>query len=95
MEPNYEKLMNDLQEYGEDAALNLLYRMYADMEVRDNGEIKAKLDGMNAILEKLPLREYDEILYLTVGLCDEHEKRGFLTGVRVGAKLMRELQGGE
>lgn len=92
MEPNYEKLMNDLQEYGEDAALNLLHRLYADLELRDNREIKSRLEQLNNILEKLPLREYDEVFYLMVVLCDEHEKRGFLGGVRIGAKLMQELR---
>ena len=92
MEPNYEKLMNDLQEYGEDAALNLLHRLYADLELRDNREIKSRLEQLNNILEKLPLREYDEVFYLMVALCDEHEKRGFLGGVRIGAKLMQELR---
>lgn len=91
MEPNYEKLKHDLSEYGEDTALNLLYRQYQDLEVRDRTGIRVKLAKVNHIIEKLPLQDNDAVFYLMVELCDEHEKRGFLGGVRIGAKLMQEL----
>ena len=55
-------------------------------------DLNRRLEQLNNILEKLPLREYDEVFYLMVALCDEHEKRGFLGGVRIGAKLMQELR---
>ena len=91
MAPNYEKLRRDLSEYGEDAALNLLYRQYMELNVMDKTGIKIKLAKVNHILEKLPLRDNDELFCLTAVLCDEHEKRGFLNGIRIGAKLMQEL----
>ena len=95
MTPNYEKLKCDLSEYGEDAALNLLYQQYQDLEIRDKTSIKIQLETVNYILEKLSLRDNDEVIYLMASLCDEHEKRGFLNGVRIGAKLMQELNAEE
>ena len=91
MTPNYEKLKHDLMEYGEDAALNLLYRQYQGLEVRDTTAIQIKLAKSNHILEKLPLRDNDAVFYLTAALCDEYEKKGFMGGIRIGAKLMQEL----
>lgn len=92
MEPNYEKLWQDLCEYGDDAVLNLLYEQYLEMELLDRRGIQTNLVPLNDILEKLPLRDNDEVFNLTVRLCEEHEKRGFLSGVRIGAKLMQELK---
>jgi len=46
---------------------------------------------LDNILDKLSLEDNDAVNYLTLALCDEHEKRGFLGGVRIGAKLMQEL----
>ena len=93
MKPNYEKLRHDLCEYGDDAALNLLYEQYQELELPDRRGILDDLVPLNDILEKLPLQDNDEVFNLTVRLCEEHEKRGFFSGIRIGAKLMQELNG--
>ena len=91
MEVNYEKLKWDLSEYEQDTALLLLYQQYVDMEVEDRGKLRDVLSDLNGILEKLTLRECDRVFYLVFDLCEESEKRGFLSGLRIGAKLMQEL----
>ena len=91
MKTGFEKLKQDLSEYGQDAALLLLYRQYMDMELEDRGKILETLSEVNCILDKLPLQECDRMFCLIFGLCEEHEKRGFLSGVRIGAKLTQEL----
>ena len=92
MEPNYEKLINDLRDYGQDAALNMLFYMYQDFCSIDKNGILENMRQLNHILDKLPLRDNDAVSNLTLTLCQEYEKRGFLGGVRIGAKLMQELE---
>jgi len=95
MNANYEKLINDLRDYGQDAMLNLLFIMYQDFCSLDKNEILENLKQLNGILNKLPLADNDAVSDLTIALCTEHEKRGFLGGVRMGAKLMQELNAEE
>ena len=39
----------------------------------------------------LPLREYDEILYIVSDLCLEHSRLAFMEGLKVGILLTQEL----
>lgn len=38
-----------------------------------------------------PLQEIDEIIYAVCTLCRDHEKAGFVEGVKVGMGLAREV----
>ena len=40
----------------------------------------------------LPLRDYDEILYIVSDLCTEHGRLAFLEGLKIGMLLMQEIQ---
>jgi hypothetical protein len=46
-----------------------------------------------ALREKvnLPLREYDEVLYIVSDLCLEHGRQAFLEGLKVGMLLVQEM----
>jgi hypothetical protein len=37
------------------------------------------------------LKEIDEIIYAVCSLCREHEKAGFIVGVKIGMSLAKEL----
>ena len=39
----------------------------------------------------MPLREMDKIIYPICKLCRDHEKAGFIEGIRVGIRLLKEL----
>ena len=39
----------------------------------------------------LPLREYDEVLYVVSDLCLEYGRQSFMEGLKVGMLLMQEL----
>ena len=91
MNKNYEKLINDLQDYGQDAMLNLLFITYQDFCSLDKNGILENMKQLDDILDKLSLKDNDAVYNLTIALCTEHEKWGFLGGVRMGAKLMQEM----
>jgi hypothetical protein len=40
----------------------------------------------------MELREMDKIIYPVCKLCRDHEKAGFIEGIRVGIMLAKELE---
>jgi len=49
-----------------------------------NNELYRQMNGMS-------LREMDKIIYPVCKLCRDHEKAGFVEGVKIGIKLLKEL----
>ena len=39
----------------------------------------------------LPLREYDEVLYIVSDLCLEHGRQAFSEGLKIGMLMMQEM----
>jgi len=53
-----------------------------------------KINGCYTSLREkvnLPLRDYDEILYIVSDLCTEHGRLAFMEGLKVGVLLMQEI----
>ena len=71
--------------------LDLLYDAYNDTTGMDNEEIKADFEELYRIMNGKPLQEIDEIIYAVCTLCRDHEKAGFIEGVKVGIGLGQEL----
>ena len=71
--------------------LDLLYDAYNDTTGMDNEEIKADFEKLYQLMNGKPLQEIDEIIYAVCTLCRDHEKAGFVEGVKVGMSLAREL----
>ena len=71
--------------------LDLLYDAYNDTTGMDNEAIKADFEKLYQLMNGKPLQEIDEIIYTVCTLCRDHEKAGFVEGVRVGVRLEREL----
>ena len=57
----------------------------------DNAAIKADFEELYRLMNGKPLKEIDEIIYAVCTLCRDHEKAGFIEGVRIGSKLYREM----
>ena len=53
-------------------------------------EIKADFQALYEDMNGMPLREMDRIVYLVCTLCRDHQKSGFVGGVRVGFQLCLE-----
>ena len=71
--------------------LDLLYDAYNDTTGMDNEAIKADFERLDEIINGKPLKEIDEIIYAVCTLSRDHEKAGFVEGVKVGMSLAREL----
>ena len=71
--------------------LDLLFDAYNDTTGMDNEEIKADFERLYQLMNGKPLQEVDEIIYAVCTLCRDHEKAGFIEGVRVGTNLDKEL----
>ena len=71
--------------------LELLYDAYNDTTGMDNEEIKADFERLYQLMNGKPLQEVDEIIYAVCTLCRDHEKAGFIEGVKVGIGLGQEL----
>ena len=71
--------------------LDLLFDAYNDTAGMDNEEIKADFERLYQLMNGKPLQEIDEIIYAVCTLCRDHEKAGFVEGVKVGIGLGQEL----
>ena len=71
--------------------LDLLYEAYNDTTGMDNEAIKADFEKLYQLMNGKPLQEVDEIIYAVCTLCRDHEKAGFIEGVKVGIGLGQEL----
>lgn len=71
--------------------LDLLYDAYNDTTGLDNAAIKAHFEELYQLMNGKPLNEIDEIIYAVCTLCRDHEKAGFIKGIRLGIQLKQEL----
>ena len=76
-----------------DSVLGLLYECYNENHPYDNEEIKADFNTLYFAMNGMPLREMDKVIYPVCKLCRDHEKSGFIEGIRLGVLLAQELTG--
>ena len=74
-----------------ESILELLYDAYNDTTGMDNATIKADFEELYQLMNGKSLQEIDEIIYAVCTLCRDHEKAGFIEGVKVGIGLGQEL----
>lgn len=74
-----------------ESVLTLLYEAYSDNNRMDNAQIKADFKELYRRLEGMDLREMDQILDPVCILCRDHERAGFVDGIKIGIKLEHEL----
>lgn len=71
--------------------LEMLFDAYNDTTGMDNEAIKADFERLYQLMNGKPLQEIDEIIYAVCTLCRDHEKAGFVEGVKVGIGLAQKL----
>ena len=71
--------------------LEMLFDAYNDTTGMDNEAIKADFERLYQLMNGKPLQEIDEIIYAVCTLCRDHERAGFVEGVKVGIGLGQEL----
>ena len=78
--------------YGDaDSVLELLYECFNENNPYDNEQIKADFEELYRQMNGMPLREMDKIIYPVCKLCRDHERSGFVEGIKIGVRLRTEL----
>ena len=75
-----------------DSVLAFLYEAYAQMNPMEDAQIKADFDALYQAMNGMELREMDWIIYPVCTLSHDHEKGGFVEGIKMGVHLVRELE---
>ena len=84
---------NNPPQYGDGTSvLTMLYEAYAEANPMDDGRLKQDFNDLYQLMNGMPLREMDRIIYPVCTLCRDHQRSGFMDGVRVGVKLKQELE---
>ena len=73
------------------SALALLYEAYNEVNPMDNAQIKKDFNELYQAMNGMELREMDKIIYPVCTLCRDHQRSGFVEGVKVGIQLQMEL----
>lgn len=82
--PNYGD--SDIQ-----SILEMLWNTYCQHNQMDSEQIKNGFAELYSHIKHLPLSDVDGVNDIVCSLCWEHEKAGFVEGVKVGIHLGQEL----
>ena len=74
-----------------ESVLTLLYEAYADCNKMDDGTIKEDFNELYRQMNGMQLRDMDKIIYPVCTLCRDHQRSGFVEGIKVGVQLREEL----
>ena len=74
-----------------ESVLNMLYECHNEHNPYDNEQIKADFNELYQQMNGMSLQEMDKIIYPVCKLCRDHEKSGFVEGIRIGITLHHEL----
>ena len=74
-----------------DSVLSLLYEAYSEYNRLDDDRIKADFNELYRQMNGMDLREMDHILDPVCSLCRDHERVGFIEGIRMGIRIKEEL----
>ena len=96
MEKFFETLKRHIAEhppnFGDgESVLTMLYECHNENNPYDNEQIKADFHALYEKMNGMPLREMDKIIYPVCKLCRDHERAGFIEGIRIGVLLAQEV----
>ena len=78
--------------YGDaDSVLGLLYECFNENNPYDNEQIREDFNELYQQMNGMPLREMDQIVYPVCKLCRDHERAGFVEGIKLGIRLANEI----
>ena len=84
-------LSDELNLGDSNTVLGMLYECYNENHPYDNGEIKADFNELYQQMNGMSLRDMDKVIHPVCKLCRDHEKAGFMEGIKVGIRLQEEL----
>ena len=96
MNSYFEKLKAYIQSkppnYGDgESVLTMLYECHNESNPYDNEQIKEDFNELYRLMNGMELREMDRIIYPVCRLCRDHERAGFIEGIKIGVLLQAEL----
>ena len=74
-----------------ESILEVLFDVYNESSGFDNAAIKADFEELYQLMNGKSMKEIDEIIYVVCTLCRDHERVGFVEGIKVGLSLTKEL----
>jgi len=74
-----------------ESVLTLLYEAYSECNQLDDTQIKADFNELYRLMNGMELRDIDKIIYPVCKLCRDHERSGFVEGIKIGIRLAHEL----
>ena len=74
-----------------ESILEVLFDAYNESAGFDNAAIKADFEELYRLMNGKPLKEIDESIYAVCTLCRDHEKAGFIEGIKVGMSMVQEI----
>ena len=74
-----------------DSILGMLYECHNENNPYDNEQIKADFNELYRQMNSMSLREIDKVIYPVCRLCRDHERAGFIEGIRLGVLLAQEV----
>ena len=96
MNPYFEKLKAYIDahppNYGDgESVLTMLYECHNESNPYDYEQIKEDFNELYSLMNGMELREMDRIIYPVCKLCRDHERSGFIEGIKIGVLLQAEL----
>ena len=96
MEKFFETLKKHIAEhppsFGDgESVLTMLSECHNENNPYDHEQIKADFNELYQQMNGMHLREMDQIVYPVCKLCRDHEKAGFIEGIRIGVLLAQEV----
>ena len=79
--------------YGDsNSVLGLLYECFNENNPYDNDQIKADFEELYRQMNGMSLRDMDKVIYPARKLCRDHEKSGFIEGIKIGIHIVEEMK---
>lgn len=97
MKQFFEALKTHIQQhppnYGDgESVLSMFYECHNENNPYDNEQIKEDFNELYRQMNGMSLQEMDRIIYPVCKLCRDHEKAGFVEGIRIGVVISKELR---
>lgn len=71
--------------------LGMLYCCYSQSNQMETKKMQQMFGTLDDILNKLPIKEHDQVIDVTIGLCAEQQRKAFIDGIMIGFRLYSEL----
>lgn len=86
-------IMQKQPDFGDgESVLMLLYEAYSEVNRMDDAQIKADFNELYRLMNGMELREMDQIIYPVCTPCRDHERPGFIHGIKIGIQLAQEAK---